>query len=78
MIGNGWAPAIPSHAKDENAKENLKELIVRAKAGMKIGDFQKEAHLTFYLGLAHEFKKEYKDAIRAYKRFVLCAQNLDD
>ena len=42
------------------AKSNVKDLLVRAKAGMQAGDVQKEAHLSFYLGMVHETKKEFR------------------
>mmetsp|Transcript_20124 Transcript_20124/g.17243 ORF Transcript_20124/g.17243 Transcript_20124/m.17243 type:complete len:131 (+) Transcript_20124:1091-1483(+) len=45
---------------------------------MQVGDVQKEAHLTFYLGMVHESKKEFKLAIRSYRRFLSCAQNMED
>lgn len=34
---------------------------MRAKAGMQAGDIQKEAHLSFYLGMVHENNKSYKE-----------------
>jgi len=46
--------------KLDPSKSNIKDLLVRAKAGMQVGDIQKEAHLTFYLGMVHETKKEFK------------------
>ena len=42
------------------SKSNVKDLLTRAKAGMQAGDVQKEAHLSFYLGMVHETKKEFK------------------
>jgi len=60
------------------AKSNVKDLLVRAKAGMQAGDVQKEAHLSFYLGMVHETKKEYRQAVRAYRKFLTCAQSMED
>lgn len=59
-LGNGWAPSIPLLKNIDPSKSNIKDLLVRAKAGMQVGDVQKEAHLTFYLGMVHESKKEFK------------------
>lgn len=60
LVGNGWAPSIPLMRMMDPAKSNVKDLLVRAKAGMQAGDVQKEAHLSFYLGMVHETKKEFK------------------
>lgn len=54
LVGNGWAPSIPPTSEDIVKKPNLKDLLVRAKAGMQAGDIQKEAHLSFYLGIVQE------------------------
>jgi len=48
-------------------KSNVKDLLVRAKAGMQAGDVQKEAHLSFYLGMVHETKKEFRQ-VEKYSR----------
>jgi hypothetical protein len=56
--GNGWAPSLPLTSVD-GSKQNLKDLLVRAKAGMQAGDIQKEAHLSFYLGLYHENQRNF-------------------
>ncbi len=58
--GNGWAPSIPLIRMMDPTKSNVKDLLVRAKAGMQAGDVQKEAHLSFYLGMVHETKKEFR------------------
>ena len=51
---------------------------MRAKAGVQAGDIQKEAHMSFCLGLINEDKKKYTEAIKFYKRFFFCARLLDD
>jgi len=76
--GNGWAPSVPLIRMIDPSKSNVKDLLVRAKAGMQAGDVQKEAHLSFYLGMVHETKKEYKQALRAYRKFLTCAQSMED
>jgi len=43
------------------SRSNVKDLLVRAKAGLQAGDIQKEAHLSFYLGIVHETRKEHKN-----------------
>eukprot|EP01017_Pseudomicrothorax_dubius_P038501 TRINITY_DN5778_c0_g1_i2.p1 TRINITY_DN5778_c0_g1~~TRINITY_DN5778_c0_g1_i2.p1 ORF type:complete len:343 (+),score=115.18 TRINITY_DN5778_c0_g1_i2:266-1294(+) len=76
--GNGWAPSIPPTNPDIVAKPNLKDLLVRAKAGMQAGDIQKEAHLTFYLGMLQENSENFTEAIRYYKKYLNCAKSLED
>lgn len=63
LIGNGWAPSIPLVNLVDISRSNLKDLLFRAKAGMQAGDTQKEAHLSFYLAIVHENRKNYKDVI---------------
>jgi len=36
--GNGYAPSIPFNNSMKDNKINLKDLLIRAKAGLKIGD----------------------------------------
>ena len=45
---NGYAPTIPFFNSTKDNKLNLKDLLVRAKAGLKTGDLIKEAHLHYY------------------------------
>ncbi len=58
--GNGWAPSLPLLNLKNTNKESVKDLLIRANAGMQAGDIQKEAHLTFYLGVIHEANRNYK------------------
>jgi hypothetical protein len=46
--GNGYAPSIP-YIKDKEIKSNIKDILMLAKAGMLVGDIQKEAHLSYYM-----------------------------
>lgn len=46
--GNGYAPSIP-YMKEKEIKNNIKDILMLAKAGMLVGDIQKEAHLSFYM-----------------------------
>lgn len=75
--GGGWAPSIPAGG---NALQNtsLKDLTLRAKAGVQAGDVQKEAHMSFCLGAMNEEQRNYKESARFYKRFFFCARLLDD
>lgn len=57
--GLGWAPSIPYLVEDEK-RVNLKDLLLRSRAGKKAGEVQEEAHLDFYLAMAYEEKKNYK------------------
>ena len=49
-----YAPSIPLTYELNEKKANIKDLLVRAKAGMQAGDVQKEAHLAYYLGMVYE------------------------
>jgi len=66
--GGGWAPSIP-HTNPNLGKTSLKDLTIRAKAGVQSGDIQKEAHMAYNLAILNEEKKFLKKAIRFYKRF---------
>lgn len=66
--GGGWAPSIP-HVNPNLMKTSLKDLTIRAKAGVQAGDIQKEAHMAYNLALLNEENKHLKKAIRFYKRF---------
>ena len=72
--GNGYAPTIPFFNSNKDNKLNLKDLLVRAKAGLKTGDLIKEAHLHYYLALIYEASKNYKKAAKFYKKFFLCGR----
>ncbi|KAM3147528.1 hypothetical protein pb186bvf_000335 [Paramecium bursaria] len=76
--GNGYAPSIPLIHNFKESKTSIKDLLVRAKAGMQAGDLQKEAHLSFYLGMVYETSKNHSEAVRFYKKFVACAKLMDD
>ena len=76
--GNGWAPSLPMIDLKNTNKETIRDLLVRANAGMQAGDIQKEAHLTFYLGVVHEMNKNYKLAIKYHKKFFSCAKLMED
>jgi tetratricopeptide (TPR) repeat protein len=75
--GGGWAPSIP-HTNPNLSKTSLKDMTIRAKAGIQAGDVQKEAHMAYNLALLNENKKNLKKAIRFYKRFFFCARLLED
>ena len=45
---------------------------------MQAGDIQKEAHLSFYLGMVYESSKNHNEAVRFYKKFVACAKLMED
>ena len=52
--GSGYAPSIPLNAANISKQQaNIKELLMRAKAGMNTEDVQKEAHLSFFLGVVY-------------------------
>ena len=77
MDSKGWAPSIPS-LDIEKINTNLKELLTRAKGGIKAGDITKEAHMAFYLGIMNEEQKKYDQALKFYKKFFLSAKLLQD
>jgi hypothetical protein len=51
--GNGYAPSIPLTQMLKEGRQNVKDLLIRAKAGMHANDIQKEAHLSFFLGMVY-------------------------
>jgi len=57
--GQGWAPSLPMLSKLEFSQKQFKDLMLRTKTGLKVGDNHKEAHLLFYLGIMAENKKQY-------------------
>ena len=59
-----YAPSVPLTHNFKDGKSNIKDLLVRAKAGMQAGDIQKEAHLSFYLGMVYESNKQYNEVKR--------------
>lgn len=75
--GGGWAPSVP-HVNPRLLKTSLKDMTIRAKAGVQAGDIQKEAHMAYNLAILNEEKKHLKKAIRFYKRFFFCARLLED
>lgn len=74
--GGGWAPSIPGFININ--KSSLKDLAMRAKAGVQAGDVQREAHMSFCLGVMNEQKLNFKPATKFFKRFFYCARLLDD
>ena len=74
---SSWAPSIPISTSFLK-QQSLKDITMRAKAGVQAGDIQKEAHMAFALGNLNEEKKNYKKAIKFYKRFFFCARILED
>ena len=53
QLGNGYAPSIP-YIKDKEIKSNIKDILMLAKAGMLVGDIQKEAHLSYYMAQIYD------------------------
>lgn len=56
----------------------MQDMHLKARAGIRVGDIQKEAHITFCMALINESKKQHLDAIKYLKRFYFCAKLLDD
>jgi len=77
MESKGWAPSIPSVNIDK-LNTNLKDLMIRAKGGIKNNDIIKEAHMAFYLGIMNEEEKKYESALKFYKKYFLSAKLLQD
>ena len=77
MESKGWAPSIPSVNIDK-LNTNLKDLMIRAKGGIKNNDIIKEAHMAFYLGIMNEEEKKYENALKFYKKYFLSAKLLQD
>jgi hypothetical protein len=57
---------------------NLKDLMIRAKGGIKNNDIIKEAHMAFYLGIMNEEEKKYESALKFYKKYFLSTKLLQD
>jgi len=51
---------------------------MRAKAGVQVGDVQKESHMAYYLGVLSEKEGQFQNAVKFFKRFFFCARMLDD
>jgi hypothetical protein len=51
---------------------------MRARGGIKVGDIQKEAHLSFCMALLNENRNNFTETIKFLKRFYFCAKLLDD
>ncbi len=77
MDNRGWAPSIPS-LDIENMNTSIKDLLTRAKGGIKAGDITKESHMAFYLGCLNEKEKKFDQALIFYKKFFLSAKLLQD
>ena len=77
MESKGWAPSIPSVNIDK-LNTNLKDLMIRAKGGIKNNDIIKEAHMAFYLGIMNEEEKKYESALKFYKKYFLSTKVLQD
>ena len=77
MESKGWAPSIPSVNIDK-LNTNLKDLMIRAKGGIKNNDIIKEAHMAFYLGIMNEEEKKYESPLKFYKKYFLSTKLLQD
>ena len=77
MESKGWAPSIPPVNIDK-LNTNLKDLMIRAKGGIKNNDIIKEAHMAFYLGIMNEEEKKYESALKFYKKYFLSTKLLQD
>ena len=51
---------------------------MRAKAGVQVGDIQKEAHMAFQLAELNMQNNNNGLAAKFFKRFFFCARMLDD
>lgn len=58
--GFGWAPSLPHLKSLKFSKEEISNMMLRAKCCVKAGDLQKEAHMLFYMGIVYENKQNYK------------------
>jgi hypothetical protein len=58
--GFGWAPSLPHLRSLKFSKEEISNMMLRAKCGVKSGDQQKEAHMLFYMGIVYENKGNYR------------------
>lgn len=72
-----YAPSVPSNLKGLK-DSNIKELLMRAKAGMNTDDIEKEAHLSYYLGEVYSEKKLFKESLKFFRRFLGFAKAMED
>ena len=75
--GSGYAPSIPLNFKGIK-DSNIRELLIRAKAGMNTDDVEKEAHLSYFLGEVYESKRNYQASLKFYRRFLGFAKAMED
>ena len=75
--GGGWAPSIPP-SQSSYLKKSHKDLVLRAKSGIRSGDVQKEAHMSYSFAVIYENKLNYTEASHHYKKFFFCARVLED
>ena len=52
--GGGWAPSIPNPSFTAGGSNALKDMTIRARAGVQAGDVQKEAHMAYSLAKLNE------------------------
>lgn len=64
--GFGWAPSLPHLRSLKFSKEEISNMMLRAKCGVKSGDQQKEAHMLFYMGIVYENKGNYRKVDLSY------------
>lgn len=76
--GSGYAPSIPLTYMIKEGRTSLRDLLVRAKAGINAEDVQKEAHLSYFLGTVYESRREHDLAAKFYKRFLGFAKTMED
>lgn len=61
--GFGWAPSLPHLSSLKFSRQEISNMMLRAKCGVKGGDVQKEAHMLFYMGIVYENKKLYRKVV---------------
>lgn len=61
-----------------NSFNQIADIQLKAKNGIKVGDIQNEAHMAYIMAVVNENQKKYSSSIKFLKRFYFCAKLLDD
>lgn len=64
--------------KGSKASNNVQDIQLRARTGMRVGEVQQEAHNSFCLALLCEEQGNNHGSIPHFERFYYCAKLLED
>lgn len=61
-----------------NQLNRIQDMMMRTRAGIKVGDIQREAHMAFCMALINQKQQKFDLAIKFLKRLFFCAKLLED